>query len=103
MRLLFAISFVVSAVCAYGADVFYTIATVAGSSWVGDGGASISAILFQAEGIAADVNGNLYIADAGNHRVRKVTKGGVITTFAGTGFAVFQVTVILECGAVKFA
>src|SRR5215831_11241428 len=35
-------------------------------------------------GVAVDANGNVYIGDTANHRVRKVS-GGVITTFAGTG------------------
>jgi uncharacterized protein (TIGR03437 family) len=63
----------------------YKIETVAGSSWNGDGGEATLAILTQAEGIASDAAGNLYVADAANHRIRKVTRGGVITTFAGTG------------------
>src|SRR5580698_2636127 len=63
----------------------YNIDTLAGSSWVGDGGPATSAILLQAEGLAADVNGNLYIADSVDHRVRKVTPDGVIHTVAGTG------------------
>jgi trimeric autotransporter adhesin len=63
----------------------YAIDTLAGSSWVGDGGPATSAILLQAEGLAADVNGNLYIADPVDHRVRKVTPDGVIQTVAGTG------------------
>ena len=36
-------------------------------------------------GVAVDGQGNVYIADRGNHRVRKVTPGGTITTFAGGG------------------
>jgi uncharacterized protein (TIGR03437 family) len=63
----------------------YSIDTVAGSGWVGDGGPSGSAILLQAEGLAADTEGNLYIADAADQRVRKVTPDGVIHTVAGTG------------------
>jgi hypothetical protein len=68
----------------------YIINTVAGSAWVGDNGAATSAILTQAEGIAADSLDNLYIADAANHRIRKVTRAGVITTFAGTGVPGFS-------------
>ena len=39
----------------------------------------------QPRGIAFDTAGNLYIADTNNHRVRKVTPGGIITTVAGDG------------------
>jgi uncharacterized protein (TIGR03437 family) len=68
----------------------YAINTVAGSDWVGDGGAATSAILIQPEGVLADGAGNLYIADAGDHRVRKVTANGVIQTLAGTGIQGFS-------------
>ena len=37
-----------------------------------------------------DGQGNLYIADRGNHRVRKVSPGGTITTFAGTGGRLYR-------------
>jgi uncharacterized protein (TIGR03437 family) len=68
----------------------YNIATVAGSNWVGDNGPATSALLFQAEGIAVDPAGDIYISDALNHRVRKVSPAGEITTYAGTGIAGFS-------------
>ena len=65
------------------------IATVAGSSApqgssLGDNGPAIAAQLAQPFGVAVDSAGNIYIADAGNGRIRKVTSG-VINTVAGGG------------------
>jgi sugar lactone lactonase YvrE len=40
--------------------------------------------------VAVDGAGNLYIADTGNHRVRRLGKGGEITSVAGTGTAGFS-------------
>jgi hypothetical protein len=64
------------------------ITTVAGNGtagFSGDGGPSTSAKIGRASGIEVDQQGNLYIADWENHRVRKVTPGGVIVTVAGNG------------------
>jgi len=68
----------------------YTVATMAGSDWVGDNGLATQALLFQAEGLATDAAGNLYIAEAQGHRVRQVSPSGVIRTIAGTGQAGFS-------------
>lgn len=65
----------------------YTVEPLAGSDWVGDGGPARQALLFQAEGLATDSAGNLYIADAAGHRVRRVSPSGIIETVAGTGVA----------------
>jgi uncharacterized protein (TIGR03437 family) len=55
-------------------------------SYSGDGGPAISAALNRPSGVALDASGNLYIADPGNSRIRKVTAAtGVITTVAGSG------------------
>lgn len=51
----------------------------------GDGGLALEAELASPQGLATDSMGNLYIADTGNARVRKVTPQGVISTVAGTG------------------
>lgn len=62
-------------------------AAVAGSGsagFGGDGGPAAQAHLRNPTGVAVDAGGNLYIADTGNGRVRKVS-GGVITTVAGGG------------------
>jgi sugar lactone lactonase YvrE len=52
---------------------------------LGDDGSATSATLNMPRGTVVDAAGNLYIADTVNHRVRKVTPGGIITTYAGTG------------------
>ncbi len=65
-----------------------TVETVAGNGAVGsggDGGPAVEAQLTNPEGVAVDAAGNLYIADTGNHKIRKVTPDGIITTIAGTG------------------
>ena len=64
----------------------YTITTVAGSdSASGDGGLATEAQLTFPYGVAIDSDGNIYIPDTENHRIRKVDTEGIMTTFAGTG------------------
>ena len=58
-----------------------------GGTFYGDGGAATSAGLFDPTGVAVDTQGNIYIADQGNQRIRKVTTDGNIHTFAGDGSA----------------
>jgi sugar lactone lactonase YvrE len=65
------------------------ISTVAGNGtggYSGDGGPATAAQLYSPTGVAVDTAGNLFIADPGNYRVRKVTPGGVIGTVAGNGY-----------------
>jgi sugar lactone lactonase YvrE len=65
-----------------------TITTMAGTGeagFAGDGGPATKAQLNFPLAVAVDREGNLYIADAYNYRIRKVDKEGTITTFAGTG------------------
>jgi streptogramin lyase len=65
------------------------ISTVAGRGrpgFSGDGGSATNATLNQPHSIQFDPEGNLFICDIGNHRIRKVDrKTGIISTFAGTG------------------
>ncbi|MFN0085449.1 MAG: Ig-like domain-containing protein [Blastocatellia bacterium] len=51
----------------------------------GDDGPATGAELAAPRGIAVDAAGYLYVADINNRRVRKISPGGVITAFAGTG------------------
>ena len=69
-------------------DSIGTITTFAGTGerrFGGDGGPAIRAQLDDPTGVAVDGAGSLYIADAANHRIRKVDSTGTITTIAGTG------------------
>jgi sugar lactone lactonase YvrE len=69
------------------------ITTVAGNGWgnglgsggyTGDGGQATAAELFEPAGIALDKSGNIYIADAANNVIRKITtSSGIINTIAG--------------------
>lgn len=69
------------------------ITTIAGTGvpgFSGDGGLATNAKLNLPEGIAIDAIGNIFIADRGNNRIRKINSSGIITTIAGTGVAGFS-------------
>ena len=68
------------------------ITTIAGNGtagYSGDGGSALKASLNFPAGLAVDEKNNVYIADRNNHRIRKVSPYGIITTVAGTGVADF--------------
>lgn len=68
-----------------------TIDTVAGDfHFHGENGSAATALLFNPSGAAIDSASNLYFADSGNNRVRKLTPSGIISTVAGTGIAGFS-------------
>jgi uncharacterized protein (TIGR03437 family) len=88
--LLLALASTPAAGAAAAAPATYRIETVAGSANMGDGGAATAAQISTIQGIAVDRWGNLYLSDTGNHRVRRISTTGIITTLAGTGVAGFS-------------
>jgi len=65
------------------------VLTLAGKAGVGGDADSLdgrgdSARFVYPEGLAADAQGTVYVADTGNHTIRKITAAGVVTTFAGS-------------------
>ena len=66
------------------------VSTLAGSDEVGFAdGSGINAQFNQPFGIAVDAGGTVYVADTGNHKIRKITQEGIVSTLAGDepGFA----------------
>ena len=68
---------------------FITIAGNGSEGFTGDSGPAIKAELNIVTSIAVDAAGNIYFADSGNKRLRKVDTAGIITTIAGTGVGDF--------------
>jgi uncharacterized protein (TIGR03437 family) len=64
-----------------------SVAGNGGFSYSGDNGPALSAQLNSPGGVAADAQGNVYVADTGNHAVRRVSRDGIITNIVGTGQA----------------
>ncbi len=61
-----------------------------GGGYTGDGGQATSAELYAPNGIALDAAGDIFIADCNNFRIRKVNTNGIISTYAGNGYANFS-------------
>jgi uncharacterized protein (TIGR03437 family) len=66
-------------------QVVTTIAGTGANGNSGDGGPGTAATLFQPRSVAVDSKGNILIADTVNRRIRRLSPGGVLTAFAGTG------------------
>ena len=68
------------------------IISVAGdgtNGYAGDGGLATNASLNYPAGVTVDTAGNIFIADAGNNVIRKISPGGIITTVAGNGTNIY--------------
>ncbi len=64
----------------------FSISTFAGVGRpTGDNGTASASLLNNPSGVALDSAGNLFIAEQGAHRIRRIDKSGQITTIAGTG------------------
>ena len=68
-----------------GPGTKYALRTVVGTTAAAEGIPASEAILNRASGLAVDAVGNVFIADTGNRRIRKVDVAGLIWTVAGTG------------------
>ncbi len=77
--------------CIRKINSFGIVSTIVGDcithSYGGDGGPATAATINLASVVSADQYNNLYFADNGNHRIRKIDTNGIITTIAGSGVA----------------
>ena len=69
--------------------VIHTVAGTGQGGFFGNGGPATQAMLHTPSGVAVDGFGNVYIADAANHSIRRLTLDGNINQFAGNSYAAF--------------
>ncbi len=67
------------------AQIISTVAGTGGFGNTGNGGSATAAQIGLPASIAFDASGNMYISDANNYVIRKVSSAGIISTIAGTG------------------
>ena len=72
-------------VAKFSGGVYTTVAGSGSAGFAGDDGPGVNALLNDPTGVSVDTNGNIYIADTFNSRIRKLTPSGIITTIAGNG------------------
>ncbi|OYU82744.1 MAG: hypothetical protein CFE24_14335, partial [Flavobacterium sp. BFFFF2] len=67
------------------------VTTIAGNDVAGNSdGTGTNASFSSPNGVAVDVYGNIYVADTGNHFIRKITPAGVVTTMAGLSSTIYE-------------
>ena len=79
--------------------IIYTIAGTRAYGYNGDGIAATNAELYNPSSVAVDADGNVYIADSWNNRIRMVNTAGIISTIAGTGIGGYNGDGILATNA----
>lgn len=72
------------------AGIIQTLAGNGIAGYSGDGGPALQASLSAPAQLAVGVDGTVYVADRGNHRIRRIGTDGIITTFAGNGTGGFS-------------
>jgi sugar lactone lactonase YvrE len=83
--------------------IISTVAGVCRYGYDGDDKPAVRAMLHAPESVSFDQDGNLYISDTMNHRVRKVdARTGLIATVAGNGDSGYEDKNIGGCGAARF-
>ncbi len=72
-----------------GGPIGFEVSTVAGVSYQSTyiNGAASSATFYGPYGMVTDASGNIFVSDNRNNVIRKITPGGVVSTFAGSGTA----------------
>jgi hypothetical protein len=70
--------------------IITTIAGTGTSGFAGDGGFATAAQFNNVKDVVADAAGNVYVADASNYRIRRISANGIVSTIAGNGSSTYS-------------